>query len=451
MSLFKRTIATQRTTLFLLALAACYLAGLKSAPAQQWLSNRQYAEGMGVKLGSSMVFHPGLGVEGGYDSNVYFSDSNPIGAARLRISPFFDFATLPPQRMGDGEIEGKKPSVEFRLGLAGVYEDWFGSDASLNDRRDFGVTADLLFILFPYGKWRLQIDDSFTRTITPPNESSPYNYTRDYNEAGLGVKFVPGDALSVGLRYNFLLNFYEQSFLRDAGNYQMHKVQLNAVWKFLPKTALTFDGEFFPFIRKGNHVSGTNIYVADRSYDVNLWAGLVGLFTKRFGAAIRAGYSGGFYSGGDELDTFLLNAELRFFTTPMSVLRIGFIRDKRPSYFTNYYMRNEGYISYEQLIKGRVLLQGKVLGSYLQYSTMYEGNAGSLTESGLIEPNANRTDWYISALVFAEYRIRDYIAINMTLQFDADITDYTIRSPTEGNFPEQYWRFAGFLGVRAMY
>jgi hypothetical protein len=450
MTLLKRTTATQRATALLFALAACWLAGPGTASAQQWLSNRQYAEGMGVKLGSSMVFHPGLGVEGGYDSNVYYSDSAPVGAARLRIAPYFDFATLPPQRMGEGEAEGKKPSVEFRLGLAGVYEDWFGSEQSLNQRRDFGVITDLLFILFPYGKWRLQIDDSFTRTITPPNESAPFNYTRDYNEAGLGIKFVPGDALSVGLRYNFLMNFYEEQYLRDAGNYQMHKVQLSALWKFLPKTAVTFDGEFYPFLRKSDHVNGTNIYVADRSYDVNLWLGLVGLFTKRFGAALRAGYTGGFYTGGDELDSWLLNAELRFFTTPMSVLRIGFIRDRRPSYFTNYYMRNEGYITYEQLIKGRVLISGKVLGSYLQYATMYEGTASATTVSGLITQNP-RTDWYISTILFAEYRIRDYIAINLTLQFDADLTDCRVTSPSYGDIPEQYYKFAGFLGVRAMY
>jgi hypothetical protein len=176
----------------------------------------------------------------------------------------------------------------------------------------------------------------------------------------------------------------------------------------------------------------------------------VGLFTKRFGAALRAGYTGGFYSGGDELDSWLLNAELRFFTTPMSVLRIGFIRDRRPSYFTNYYMRNEGYITYEQLIKGRVLISGKVLGSYLQYSTMYEGTASATTPSDLITQNP-RTDWYISTILFAEYRIRDYIAINLTLQFDADLTDCRVTSPSYGDIPEQYYKFAGFLGVRAMY
>lgn len=437
------------TAAFIFVCVVVYLAALSDASAQVWLSNRQYAEGMGVKLGSSMVFHPGLGVEGGYDSNVYRSDDSPLGAARLRIAPYLDFATLPPQRL---EGEGAKPSVEFRLGLAGIYEDWFGSNNTLNDRRDFGVLTDLHFVIFPYGKWRLSIDDSFTRTITPPNESAPKNHTRDYNDAGIGIKFVPGDALNVGLKYNFVLNFYELDALRDAGNYQQHKISLNALWKFLPKTAVTFDGDFTPFIRKGNHLRGTSVYVADRAYNLNLWAGLVGLFTKRFGAALRGGYGGGFYSNGDDLDTWLLHAELRVFTTPLSVLRGGFVRDVRPSYFTNYYIRNQAYIGYEQLIKGKVLISGKVLGAYLQYSTMWDDSGGVLTPVSrtIMEPDATRKDWVIGALIFGEYRIRDWIAINLTLEYEGDITDYEIGF-SGGYIPEGYHKFSAFMGVRAHY
>jgi hypothetical protein len=447
-----RSIRIHRAAAFVYALVFAFVAMASLSHAQVWLSNRQYAEGIGVKLGSSMVFHPGLGVEAGYDSNTYRSEDHPIGAARLRIAPYFDFATLPPQRL---EGEGAKPSVEFRLGLAGVYEDWFGSDASLNDRRDFGVMTDLHFVLFPYGKWRLEIDDSFTRTIAPPNESGPKNFTRDFNDAGIGVKFVPGDALSVGLRYNFILNFYELSSLRDAGNYQQHKIQLNTLWKFLPKTALTFDGDFTPFIRKGSHLQNTSIYVAKTAYNLNLWAGLVGLFTKRFGAALRAGYGGGFYANGDDLDTWLLHGELRFFTTPMSVLRAGFIRDVRPSYFTNFYVRNQAYLGYEQLIKGRVLLSGKVTGAYLQYSTMWDDSGGALTpvDGTLMSPNAKRDDWVIGVVAFGEYRIRDWIAINLTFEYEGDITDYRVGTPADpmNYIPESYHKFAVFGGVRAHY
>ena len=449
MTLHNRTQTAAAAALLLAVLLFAFLAALPDATAQVWLSNRQYAEGIGVKMGSSMVFHPGIGVEAGYDSNVYRSETGLIGAARLRIAPYFDFATLPPQRL---EGEGAKPAVEFRLGLAGVYEDWFGKDPSLDDRRDFGVMTDLHFLLFPYGKWRLQIDDSFTRTITPPNESGPKNHTRDYNDASIGIKFVPGEALSVGLKYNFMINYYEYKPLRNSGNYQQHMISLNSQWKFLPKTAVTFDGEFIPFLRKGSHLTGTDVMVAKTSFNLNLWFGLVGLFTKRFGAALRGGYGGGFYSRGDDLDTWLLQAELRFFTTPMSVLRAGFLRDLRPSYFTNYYMRNQIYLGYEQLIKGKVLLSGKVLAAYLQYSTMLEDGGGTPQPVGpsIMTPDADRTDWVLGAVIFGEYRIRDWIAVNLTVEYEGDITDYEITTGT-GNIPEAYHKVAVFGGVRAQY
>jgi len=431
------------------------LAGTGAAHAQQWLIDRQYEEGKGIKLGSQLVLHPGLGIEGGYDSNVYLSDASPVWAIRLRISPHLDLATVPPQRAkgSDGLESGKKPLVAFRLGLAGVYEDWFGTDKSLGKRRDFGVMADMALTLFPYGKWRLTLEDQFTRTITPPNESTPKNYTRDYNVAGLGLKYVPGDALSVGLKYAFGFNYYEAKNLQSAGNYQAHMVSLTTQWKFLPKTSLTFDGDFNPYIRESSRVSGTNIYVAKKSFTTNLWVGVVGLFTKRFGMALRAGYGGGFYDNGDDLDTGIGQAELRFFVTPAAAIRLGFIRDQKLAYFTNYFMNNQAYLTYEHLFIGRVLLAVKLSGAYLQYSRMYVQAAGGALSpaTALMTPNSKRTDWAVGGTVFTEYRIKDWIAINLTLQYEADFTEYKLVTTASGNIPESYQKFAGFLGVRAMY
>ncbi len=442
----KSSIKAARLFLGLLAFVLIYIAGTANASAQAWLSNRTYGEGIGVKLGSSMVFHPGLGVEGGYDSNVYNSDSNAVGAARLRIAPYLDLATLPPQRT-KGFEQGEKPKVDFRLGLAGVYEDWYGSDDSLDNRRDFGVLADLALTLFPYGKFRLKLEDQFTRTIMPPNESGPKNYSRDYNEAGLTFMYVPGDALKLALSGRYFMNYYELGQLQSAGNYHQIAVGLKMVWKFLPKTALTFDGDFMPYFREGNQISGSNVGMADTSYTLNLWFGMSGLFTKKFGMALRGGYSGGFYNFGDNLDTWLLNVEFRVFTTPMSVLRAGFIRDPRASYFTNYFIRNEGYISYEHLIRGRVLISVKLLCSYLEYSTLLD-TAGQPSDA--MGPNADRTDIILGGLLFLEYRIRDWIAINLTAQYEGDITDYKLIVPS-GDIPEGYHKFVGFVGVRANY
>jgi len=422
------------------------------AGAQQWIENRSYAEGIGIKLGSAMVFHPGLGVEAGYDSNVFYSESGLIGSARLRIVPSVALATLPPQRLelAEGGLTGKKPSVDFRLGIAGIYEDWFGKSTYLEKRRDFGINTDLFLTIFPYGKFRLKIYDDFTRTIRPPNEAMPENYTVDHNTAGLGFLIVPGEALETGLDYRYTLNMYELSWLRPAGNYHKHDIEANLKWKFLPKTAFVFKGVVTPYMRWSDQLV-TGGYTFPLSNSINLAAsiGLVGLFTPRFGVAASIGYGAAFFGRGDDFDSIIASAELRFFVTPMSAIRLGFIRDIQPSYFTNYYERNEGYLGYEQLIVGRVLLSAKFRLGYWKYAKLYD----STGESDAFTQNP-RSDWpVISATGFAEYRITDWIAINATLVFTMAKTDCELASTvTPGGFiPESYTKFEVFGGVRAMY
>ncbi len=433
------------------------------ANAQQWIENRSYTEGIGIKLGSSMVFHPGLGVEAGYDSNVYFTDSDPVGAARLRIVPSIAFATLPPQRleMTEGGLSGKKPTVEFRFGLAGIYEDWFGKDKSLDNRRDFGILADIGLVIFPYGKWQFRLSDEFNRTIRPPNAGLKKNYTLDHNVAALGLHFVPGQAFDVGLDARYNMNFYELELLRDAGNYHKIDVELNLKWKFLPKTAVIFSTVVSPYIRKGTTYGDDPIIPINGSINLESWIGLQGLFTPRFGIAAQLGYGAAFFDKPSaafpsaDFDSILARAELRFFVTPMSAVRLGFIRDMRPSYFTNYYIRNEGYLSYEQLIVGKVLLSAKFRVGYWQYSPLYECDTAACGSGSLSTAfgagNNPRTDIVLGGILFGEYRITDWIAINATFQYTGDFTKAQLASTLTGAIPESYNKFEILGGVRAMY
>ena len=90
----------------LLALATA-LTAAAPAVAQDWLSDRKRAEGPGIRLGD-FELHPGIGIEGGYDSNVFFSDGGATSTAIvpsgiLRITPHFFFSTVSAQREAEGE------------------------------------------------------------------------------------------------------------------------------------------------------------------------------------------------------------------------------------------------------------------------------------------------------------------------------------------------------------
>src|ERR1700728_409244 len=95
----------------------------------QWLKDRRYTEGVGVREGD-FELHPGIAGEVGYDSN-WFMRSNgsgfqnsggapafapPIPALVFRVSPSLYLSTLGAQRR-EGDLVSQPPSVRFRAGI----------------------------------------------------------------------------------------------------------------------------------------------------------------------------------------------------------------------------------------------------------------------------------------------------------------------------------------------
>src|SRR6476469_9159257 len=89
---------TKRSSYFAVTVAA-FLFSAHEAKAQEWLKDRAYQEGAGIRTGDLEV-HPGIGGEIGYDSNYLLrshkdgpnvSNAAPLapveGAGMLRITP----------------------------------------------------------------------------------------------------------------------------------------------------------------------------------------------------------------------------------------------------------------------------------------------------------------------------------------------------------------------------
>src|SRR5262249_29569656 len=83
-----------------LAVAAFALLCPSEANAQEWLRDRRYQEGVGIRAGD-LELHPGIGGELGYDSNWFlrthrsgYVNSDPNAAGVLRITPSFTIGTL---------------------------------------------------------------------------------------------------------------------------------------------------------------------------------------------------------------------------------------------------------------------------------------------------------------------------------------------------------------------
>lgn len=428
------------------ALGCALLLTASTASAQEWLSNRSSEEGPGVRLGQSLVFHPGVGVEGGYDTNVFYSDENTPGAGRLRISVNLDLATRPPQRRTDGEGRVQRSrNLEFRLGIAAAYNEYLSGLDVVQEHRNVDLNAGFDLNILPGRVFSVMISDTYVRSVQPQNEVGPRNFNRDYNDAQIYFQIAPGGGMfDLRIGYNLQLTYYEDSDfpgLQYTGNFLGHNVFANLRWRFLPKTALVFSGSFTPILAFDDGAPPPDTRVNHDQYQTRATVGLVGLLTRRFSLLLQAGYGGAYFTGGEipYYETFIGRLELQFHITPTARLRFGYDRDFFPTPFSDYYNRDRVAATYSHLIAGRVLLELTAGFSYIDYSS--ELNVGGEAQ--------DRRDPMVDVKLFADYRIRDWIAINATLAYLGNFTDFV--ATYAGTDPGSFQHFLALAGVRAMY
>ena len=185
------------------AVMALVLVLPRPAAAQGWLADRDVTEGPGIRLGD-FELHPGLGVELGWDSNVYYTSDNPapglaapLDSAILRVTPHLLFSTLGAQRREEGEARGGPPPVvQFRGGISGSYYEYFNDET----RRNFGLDVGLTLTVLEGQPFSFRISDTFGRTVRPFTENtSGTSVARDRNDAAVDFTFsTPGQVLQIG-------------------------------------------------------------------------------------------------------------------------------------------------------------------------------------------------------------------------------------------------------------
>lgn len=395
------------------------------------------------------MLHPGLGVEGGYDTNFFYAD-NPVGAGRLRITAHLDLATRSPQRTEDEEGVSERGTVSFRLGAAVAYLEPLSQYNHIQNHRNADISALLNLHILPGRTFSIILNDIYTRATEPRNqeglpvgEEPIYTYNRDTNSARLAFVYSPGgQTFDLRFGYGFRLRYFEDGSpsLAYLGNYTSHEGFVNMRWRFLPKTALLFTGSFNYISHQDGTVAGAR-EVHD-SYNVRGAVGLVGLFTRRFSLLLQVGYGAGFYTGGGpDYDNFLGKLELRFHVTPTARISLGYSRDFFDSVFSDYYTRDRVTLSYDHLIAGRVMLALSAGFSYLDYAQFTDPTGSGTTD---------RADPMLDGMLFVEYRIRDWLAINATVRYLGNLTSFVSTAGTVED-PGSFHQVMVLGGVRAMY
>ena len=273
--------------------------------------------------------------------------------------------------------------------------------------------------------------------------------------------FTPGAGL-----FEYRLGYeFSGAFFEDGTNYQSldnvnNQVELRGRWKFLPRTALVFDGRF-NFINYTNTAatSGSTLPAHASAHPLRTELGVNGLITPSFSILAMGGWGASFYSlatatTGDpnpvphNFDSFIGQLELKWYVSPnptlepgqatlsLSAISVGFLRDFSDSYIGTYFERDRGYLNLSYMYAGKFLVVVEGGGAAIVYPAMPPLSA------------AGFTDAHIDASIFGEWRFKDSFGINTTLRYNQEISNQGLNTGGNNLTFLAYKDFEAYLGFR---
>jgi hypothetical protein len=489
--MIKRWLAssTAASVLLIVRAAAAQAQYTAQADNPEWLKDRRYAQGAGVKAGD-FELHPGIAGEFGYDSNWLLRSTQPnvdnaaplapvIPALELRITPSLYLATMQGQRASDagGYIA---PPLTFRLGLSATYYQLFSisgdprSGTALNqvDHPQVGGSADVQVGILPGRPVGGSISATYGRVILPNSSNADPNvsFTQDNVSAAAELALQPSSGtLDWHFGYQFATAIFEQQTGAPFTNLT-HTAFTRGRWRFRPRTALIYDAQL-------NFQYYTDLAKAEaqglvQSTPIRTRIGLSGLITERFGVLALVGWGASFdrvpLPQMQQYDSVIANAEVKWFLAAspgiakatdlgltLSSIALGYTRDFQNSYLGNFDGTDRGYLKFNYFFAGRALIsvEGGVGG--IEYPRLYWVNPARArvvrTDDGVLTTGQGFTDVRADATVFGEYRFSNIFALNSTFRYTQNFSDKQIEEAPVANprfFGMGWQRFEVFVGLR---
>ncbi len=457
----------------------------REAAAQEWMKDRRYQEGAGIRTGN-VELHPGVGGEAGYDSNWFlrtdkagYANSNPKGAGVFRLTPSFSLSTIGPQRLENGGVPSQPPPLAFRAGVAATFRQFIG-DQEVRDQGTIpsGNVSINAFARMDYNQGRpvgFNLNAGYNRVIQPNNAVSDPNlsFNRSTVNGGGELVFLPGGG-TLDLRggYQLYANLFEESNGVPFSNLQ-HEFAVRNRWRFRPRTALFHDTN----LRVVNYVnSQRSINYLNDGTPVRTRFGLTGLVTDRFGLLAAAGYGATFFQNPNlpsslQYDSVIGQLEGTFYlsqgagagepgqaTLLLSAISLGYNRDFQTSLLGNFYESDKLYTRINYAFGGKAIIQLDGYGERQGYPQPFLNAGGGIvpvTTPGTATPVGDFVNYRVGGTLFGEYRLTDSFGINATFDYVHTLSDTAVNTDgtttaggTGQGFHLQWQRFQALAGVR---
>jgi len=425
---------------------------------QPWVGNRTIGEGAGIRSGNFEI-HPGISGEVGYDSNYYQRAGSPIENAslgpvadvlRLRVTPQLSLRTLDKRIALAGDEAPPAPlPVQFEFKGSITYNELIALKSQFtkefSDQRNLEGGAGAGLKLFPGRVWSGAFNAGYGYIVDPSNLGG---FTGAFNRStvtgGGTLTWAPGGG---AFQWN-LVNYQTRFTLFDKGigvyDNGMHFLTTDGRWNFLPKTALLFDG--------GLGILRYSSPGLNNGENLRARIGANGLVTKHLGLLAMGGWATSFFHNDNGLvrnyDDFIGKAEAKWYfnagtqlqegsaNVGMSTVALGYDRSFEQSYLGDFFQRDRGYAQASYFFGGRMVttLDGGV--SRINYPDfLFDGGQ----RAGFGETRIDMTG-------FAEYRVIQTVGINLTAQYDQNISQL-LDGPTLTD-DLSFNRFRAFLGAR---
>ena len=387
-------------------------------------------DGLGLRVGDTARLHATLETELRWDSMAGIGSFNGSQRGELVLNP----ADLVLHLRPGVRIEAPGAQSGFNAGARLDYTRYSMLQADTSSLSYLGILGDAELVLGRDGPTSFTLADHFSRSDRTTNPALGVGSLTDSNVAAARLNWKPGGgAIEGGLGYAFLYETYEQSRAGavacttpscDGTRYsgfgsQTHRLSLDARWRFLPKTALTFEASIAP---RSYAQASTNV----STLPLRALAGLAGLVTEKVRVVIKAGYENLFAGTGANFSGPIGQLELGWDPRETVSLTLGVLRTAEPvSDVYGWYDDLRGYATGSWLLLGRLSLQAS-----LSYDHLGFGNQG-------------RTDSQLGAALVAEWELTQLLRIAAGEQF-------TSRDSTAG-FAFSYTRSETFARLTVAY